>query len=515
MEDKKFSMIVPVFKTEAYLKRCLDSLLSQNYENKEIIVVLDGQSRKARKILKGYAVGKLKTIVIPHGGAPAARNAGARVATGDYFSFFSSDFEALPGMLFTWAKEFRENPDVGFVYGSYRLITPGMESSGSEEFDEYNLTQYNYIDGGFPVKREAYVPWDESIKSLQDWDWWLSIVEKGVKGKFIPDITYRAEPPRPKGLSDDSSKHWVERIQEIKKKHNIPINDICIATVGAPFHSRKMAKLLGIDIPWRIERGHPYKLIYLLGFYPEVAGNCIRLFYTNKSRSVKKVIHWIGTDVLQAHNSLPLQTMKNLAKALTTDIDLHLCEDKQNQRELAEIGIKAKILHTVDDLSTIVETPLPEKFTVAVYDPRGINSNYCPTLMDSVTRALPDVEFIYFGGDILPGYKPGNVVKVGWRPIQQIIDASSMLLRFVVHDASSFCSMEFITAGRAVLSNYQMPGVIKLKSNEQNEYAQQEIVEKIRAIKYRYPKVRGARYYRKIMNPKRLKRILEKVRDDR
>lgn len=512
MEDKKFSLIVPVYKTEQYLQRCLDSVLYQDYDNKEIIVVLDGQSRKANKILKRYK-GKLQVVIIPHGGAPAARNAGARIATGNYFSFFSSDFEALPGMLSTWAKAFKDNPDASFIYGSYRWNTPDMVSAQSEEFNEFYLTQYNYIDGGFPVKKEAYIPWDESIKSLQDWDFWLTIVDAGAKGKFIPDVTYKAEVPRPKGLSADSSTHWVERIKTIKQKHNIPIRDICITTIGAPFHSKRMAKYLDIDIPWHMERGHPYKLIYLLGFYPEVAGKCIRLFYPNKSGTVKKVIHWIGTDVFQAHNSIPLETIKALSKALMKDIDLHLCEDKQNQRELAEIGIKARIQHSVDDLSLIEKTPLPEKFTVAVYDPRSITGNYCPALMDSITRAMPDVKFIYFGGDRQEQYRPGNVVRSGWRPIQQIIDKSSMLLRFVVHDAAPFCPMEFITAGRVVLSNYAMPGVIKLKSNSQDEYAQQEIVDKIREIKSNYPKVRYANYYKRLMNPKKLKRVLEKVRN--
>ncbi len=87
------SVIVPVYKVEAYLRECVDSIINQTYKNLEIILVDDGSPDNCPAICDEYALKDERIIVIhqKNGGLSAARNAGLEVATGEYICFVDSD----------------------------------------------------------------------------------------------------------------------------------------------------------------------------------------------------------------------------------------------------------------------------------------------------------------------------------------------------------------------------------------------------------------------------------------
>ncbi len=87
------SIIVPVYKVENYLNRCVDSILEQTYENLEIILVDDGSPDNCGKICDEYSKKdkRIKVIHKENGGLASARNAGIKVATGNFISFVDSD----------------------------------------------------------------------------------------------------------------------------------------------------------------------------------------------------------------------------------------------------------------------------------------------------------------------------------------------------------------------------------------------------------------------------------------
>lgn len=89
----KFSVIIPVYNVEAYLRDCLDSVLNQTCADWEVICVNDGSTDGSTDILAAYAAreSRLKVITQPNGGLSAARNAGMREAEGDYILFLDSD----------------------------------------------------------------------------------------------------------------------------------------------------------------------------------------------------------------------------------------------------------------------------------------------------------------------------------------------------------------------------------------------------------------------------------------
>ena len=94
MENKcYFSIIIPVYKVEAYLRQCVDSVLAQTFRDFEVILVDDGSPDKCPEICDEYAEkdGRVTVIHKQNGGLSSARNAGMRFAAGKYLIFLDSD----------------------------------------------------------------------------------------------------------------------------------------------------------------------------------------------------------------------------------------------------------------------------------------------------------------------------------------------------------------------------------------------------------------------------------------
>lgn len=93
MNKELISVIIPVYNTENYLSKCLDSVINQTYDNLEIIVVNDGSTDNSLSIIKKYANKDKRIVVIDkeNGGGAEARNVALDLAKGDYYAFVDSD----------------------------------------------------------------------------------------------------------------------------------------------------------------------------------------------------------------------------------------------------------------------------------------------------------------------------------------------------------------------------------------------------------------------------------------
>lgn len=87
------SIIVPVYKVESYLNKCVESIVNQTYQNLEIILVDDGSPDNCPVMCDDWAAkdGRIKVVHKPNGGLSDARNTGMKVASGDYIAFVDSD----------------------------------------------------------------------------------------------------------------------------------------------------------------------------------------------------------------------------------------------------------------------------------------------------------------------------------------------------------------------------------------------------------------------------------------
>ncbi len=117
----KVSVIIPSFNHAAYLRECVDSVLSQDHPNTEVTVVDDGSSDGSLAILQSY--GERIQLIQQRGGRQArARNLGLRVASGELIAFLDSDDRYLPGRLSAAVAAFQAQPEAEVVWGDYRRI---------------------------------------------------------------------------------------------------------------------------------------------------------------------------------------------------------------------------------------------------------------------------------------------------------------------------------------------------------------------------------------------------------
>ncbi|MFC9281850.1 CDP-glycerol glycerophosphotransferase family protein [Streptomyces collinus] len=113
----RFSVIVPAYKVQAYLPQCLDSVLSQSYDDLELIAVDDRSPDACGAVIDEYAArdARVKAVHLPENqGLGRARNAGIAEATGDYLVFLDSDDTLTPDALRAVADRIKEtgDPDV-------------------------------------------------------------------------------------------------------------------------------------------------------------------------------------------------------------------------------------------------------------------------------------------------------------------------------------------------------------------------------------------------------------------
>ncbi len=120
----KISIIIPVYNSEQYLRRCLDAALNQTYKNIEVICIDDCSRDGSQKILQEYKrIYKEKIVLIEHSenkGVSFSRNDGIRAAKGDYIVFCDSDdWYELDAIEKMHQKAKEENAE--FVFSNYYL----------------------------------------------------------------------------------------------------------------------------------------------------------------------------------------------------------------------------------------------------------------------------------------------------------------------------------------------------------------------------------------------------------
>lgn len=111
------SIIIPVYKVEAYINKCLDSILAQNYDDFEVILVDDGSPDNSGTICDEYSSkdARVKVIHKANAGVGAARNSGIDVAKGEWIMFVDSDDYIDQGMLQSGVDAIANNKDTDVI----------------------------------------------------------------------------------------------------------------------------------------------------------------------------------------------------------------------------------------------------------------------------------------------------------------------------------------------------------------------------------------------------------------
>ena len=157
MHNPKVSVVIPVYKVEAYLHRCVDSVLVQTMRDLEIILVDDGSPDGCPAICDDYAQkdSRIRVIHKPNGGLASARNAGMKLATGKWLFFLDSDDWLDPdGLENLYAVG--ESHQVDFVrYRYFRTGWPGMEENAVCRVEDVRELRDGYYDKN-QIRNEVY-----------------------------------------------------------------------------------------------------------------------------------------------------------------------------------------------------------------------------------------------------------------------------------------------------------------------------------------------------------------------
>ena len=131
-EEKFFSVIIPTYNRETFLPKAIDSVLSQDYNNYEIIVIDDGSTDNTVKLMNDYLAKdkRIKFLINDENkGVSYSRNRGINEAKGEFVTFLDSDDIFLEGFFNEMNKAIHDNPDAVF------FTTWGKMFNGTKEID--------------------------------------------------------------------------------------------------------------------------------------------------------------------------------------------------------------------------------------------------------------------------------------------------------------------------------------------------------------------------------------------
>ncbi|MBO5321624.1 MAG: glycosyltransferase family 2 protein [Clostridia bacterium] len=148
----KVSIIVPIYKVESYLKRCVDSLRNQTLKDIEIILVDDGSPDNCPQMCDEFAKQdhRIKVVHKQNGGLSSARNAGIDISTGEYLGYIDSDDYAEPYMfekLYNCAVANK----VDFVMADYYRVSNGQKKEKSLDIREGFYTKEDIVKEIYPM----------------------------------------------------------------------------------------------------------------------------------------------------------------------------------------------------------------------------------------------------------------------------------------------------------------------------------------------------------------------------
>ena len=201
--SKKVSVIVPVYNTDKYIEKCLQSLVEQTLSDIEIICVNDGSTDNSLSVMEQFAKSdnRIKIITTQNKGQSCARNTGLKIACGEYTGFLDSDDYADKTMfekLYTNAKQ--NDSDMVMCNVNILNCQTGSISSNDPYFGlkifEEQKDRDIFFDGVFSLNqcsdflfRICVVPWNKLIKT----DFWEKNSIKFTEGLSFEDNIFCLE----------------------------------------------------------------------------------------------------------------------------------------------------------------------------------------------------------------------------------------------------------------------------------------------------------------------------------
>ncbi|WP_051062272.1 glycosyltransferase family 2 protein [Ilumatobacter nonamiensis] len=171
-QSVSYSVIVPTFNRAATIGRAIESVLSQDFENWELVIVDDGSTDDTAAVVRPLLSDRrIRYVAQSNAGVAAARNTGASTATGSMLTFLDSDDEVTA----SWLADFHRQVDltgerVGFVSCGFRIA--GRDCPPRWR-DELSASPYNSLSGTFAVSKRVFDiigGYDAQLRQSENWE---------------------------------------------------------------------------------------------------------------------------------------------------------------------------------------------------------------------------------------------------------------------------------------------------------------------------------------------------------
>ncbi len=248
----KISVIIPCYNQENYIAQCLDSVLTQTFQDYEIIVINDGSTDKSLDIIQTYVdkYTQIKLINQSNQGVIAARNNGISQAQGAYIYPLDGDDKIAPTCLEKLYHAMQENKgDViysdneyfGCKTGKIRYLKP----------TKLNMALGNYVCVSALYRKsdwEKYGGYDAMMKAgFEDWEFWLNFVEDNKVFYKVEETLFYYR------INTDSRNHTISKlvrknlVKLIREKHTRLYNyklkgQILLRKILRFFYQRKVTQ---------------------------------------------------------------------------------------------------------------------------------------------------------------------------------------------------------------------------------------------------------------------------------
>lgn len=274
MKNVKISILVPVYNVEQYLSRCIESVLVQDFQDWEMILVDDGSPDKSPQICDEFAEkdNRIKVIHKSNGGLPSARQVGYLNATGEYLMFLDSDDWLLPNAICILINAIQSNGG----YDIARSLVYRVSDNGNKWIEHYSVEKdlnekdefYSSLNNDFIApylhsgiyraslfSDKIFQPLiDNRINVGEDWILNYYIALKVSRVKFIDTPTY-AYFLNTSSMMGSSVYGW-EYYERIKKcmsevNHNLGIKKQSDVPLESALHDLRFFFLPEVSFDWK------------------------------------------------------------------------------------------------------------------------------------------------------------------------------------------------------------------------------------------------------------------------
>ncbi len=191
----KVSVIIPCYNQGMYIDETIESVLKQTFDDYEIIVVNDGSTDElTNEKLKNYHFPRVRVITTLNQGLAEARNTGIRNSSGEYILPLDADDTIADTYIEKAVAVLDKNPSAGIVYSRASLFGEQTGEWGLDSYSDEIIMRQNVIFCSAFFRRSDYDRTPGYNKNMlygwEDWDFWLSLLELGVKVVSIPEILF-------------------------------------------------------------------------------------------------------------------------------------------------------------------------------------------------------------------------------------------------------------------------------------------------------------------------------------